>query len=202
MISLRLKLENIERHSSDTRLKTGELAERYGEAQKELTRQAQNGKELQAKIDSLGGEITALTEQVTVLSEEKDSLNGQLQSALFAIQQADVAHNDAVNVLRDEITHLEQQHKSHVAEYELELSSAQTRLKTDSESADVLDGYKKRAQVALKKANATSAALAQENERLKAQLETNNEKVSDVEGLLAVADQREEVLNGKISALE
>ncbi len=151
MISLRLKLENLERSSSDHRLRTGELAERYGEAQREITRSHESLKEQTTQIEQFKIEVDGLNTNIATLTEEKESALRELKEVQSTAARSDRQLQLDISALNEQIAQLEATHRAHIAEFQLELSSMQSRAKMDSESADVLDGYKKRAQVAMKK---------------------------------------------------
>lgn len=144
-------MENAERSGSDTRLKVSELAERYGEAQREITR-------LRSVVEERLAEAVILTEQrdqgtaaLAYCEAQRDDLAQRLHLLEEqAATQAD-SHERSLRELKAELTAQKGVAEEQLAQLRAEVEAAQGRLRVEEDSAGNLDNYKKRAQLALKK---------------------------------------------------
>jgi len=150
-LGLRLKMENAERSGSDTRLKVSELAERYGEAQREITR-------LRSVVEERLAEATILTELrdqgaaalVTCEAQREDLAQRLHQLEEQAATQVD-SHERSLRELKAELSAQKGMAEEQLAQLRAEVEAAHGRLRLEEDSAGNLDNYKKRAQLALKK---------------------------------------------------
>lgn len=173
MLSLRLKLENTERGLSDQRAMASELADRYGDTQRELARvksavqviifapcyilrllllffdvlplllHATDKMHFRTRNNSLlhdsQDHILTVESQGRDL-EKKDVRLSQLAAEKAALERTVEAAQNAHTLFERQITELKE-----------ERTVIQEQLQSGSDSARVLDEYKKRAQMALKK---------------------------------------------------
>lgn len=146
-----MKMENSERSGSDTRLKVNELAERYGEAQREITR-------LRAVVEERVADVAILTEQrdtgAAALTACEAKVNDLTQRLLQQEQRAAVQLSTYENSLQEVNAELARQRavtEEQTSQLRAEVEAAQGRLRLEEDSAGNLDNYKKRAQLALKK---------------------------------------------------
>lgn len=150
-MGLRLKMENSERSGSDTRLKVNELAERYGEAQREITR-------LRSVVEERVAEAVILTEQRDVGAAALLTCEAQRTDLAQRLQQLEeqaeaqlALHESGLQELKAELAAQRGAAAEEMARLRAEVEAAQGRLRLEEDSAGNLDNYKKRAQLALKK---------------------------------------------------
>jgi len=171
ILGFRMKMERVEQSSSDHRLKAGELADRHSEAQKELTKLREGLGEKQRLLEEAlrsceraeEGQAAAQEQQKEVLQRltEASDRCSQLEGASVSTQR------EVGQVHERQLRGVQEQ----VAQLQAELASTSQQLQAGVDSAGSLDNYKKRAQLALKKANAAAATLTLENEQLRSQAE-------------------------------
>lgn len=144
-------MENSERSGSDTRLKVNELAERYGEAQREITR-------LRSVVEERVAEAVILTEQRDVGAAALLTCEAQRTDLAQRLQQLEeqaeaqlALHESGLQELKAELAAQRGAAAEEMAQLRAEVEAAQGRLRLEEDSAGNLDNYKKRAQLALKK---------------------------------------------------
>lgn len=148
---MRLKIENSERSGSDLRLKVGELAERYGETQRELTRLREAAEERQLDATALMEERDGLAEALVVCEGARDELLSRLKSTEEQLPVQLAAHDTRIAELQSQLSRRGEEFSEQLAQLRAEVDAAHSRLRVEEDSAGNLDNYKKRAQIALKK---------------------------------------------------
>lgn len=159
LLSLRLKLENLERSAGDQRALSAELADRYGETQRELTRAKNTIAEQMLQIQELQKELEGAVSATSGLATDAAAAQEKVDE-----EKAKVAKLQEKNVAllmewQGKMAEATKTHATKVTELKLENETLLMRLKSEDESGKALEEYKKRAQVALKKANSSKAAL-------------------------------------------
>ena len=144
-MSLRLKLENAERGTGDQRAMASELAERYGDLQRELSRTK----------TSIQGHLLTIENLQTDKKETDEKFADVTEKYINALEQIRIA------------AEAQKDHERRVRELLDERERIEDKLRSDEDSAKVLEEYKKRAQLALKNANSASALAAVEVTELK-----------------------------------
>lgn len=161
ILSCRLKLENTDRSSSDLRLKATELAERFGEAQREITKLRELVEDKQVQLDALGAEKARLESETQVSLSQMAERSSQLADAEARCQSLQSSHADELRLLAEGKAKELREGTELAARLQAELAEAHSRLRVGEDSADNLDNYKKRAQLALKKVSfGTRSVLA------------------------------------------
>lgn len=148
-----MKLENTDRSSSDLRLKATELAERFGEAQREITRLRESLEERQAQVEALAAEKACLEQQALTAATNLAELSAQLSDTEARCTALQTLHAQELHVLMEGKDRELRAGQEVVARLQAELAEANNRARAEEDSADNLDNYKKRAQLALKKVN-------------------------------------------------
>lgn len=140
VLSLRMKLENTERGSADQRRLSAELSERYGETQRELSRTKTTIQEHLLTIENLHQDLKVQQELVILLGKEKEESKIRIKASSLTQELLE----------------------TRIRELEEEKDIVENQLKSDDDAARVLEEYKKRAQMALKKANSSLATVTAE----------------------------------------
>ena len=175
LMSLRLKLENAERGTGDQRAMAAELADRYGETQRELSRAKTAVQEHLLTIESLQRDLRTSEENAAIVAQEKASALDKLQQE----EDARAALERRVGELMDE------------------RESVEDKLRSGEDSAKVLEEYKKRAQLALKKANTASSQAAAEVGEMRRSMEEAQARAVDAEEAMALADDGMRVMRAE-----
>ena len=163
LTSLRLKLENAERGGGDSRAMAAELADRYGETQRELSRTKMSIQEHLLTIESLQRDQRGFDAKLAAAV-------GEQNAALERLQTADAMRAS----LERRITELLEDRER-----------VDDKLRSGEDSAKVLEEYKKRAQLALKKANTASSTAAAELAEMKRTVEEAKARAAEAEEALA-----------------
>lgn len=146
-----MKAENTERASSDLRLKAAELAERYGESQREITRLHAIQHEQQQQLQSVQQSLTTVETEMHRCLEEKTEAVRQL-SELESSKEVLVTQYEQEKVeVHEQYEKQRSMNEETIVQLQTELARAGSRLNEESNCAGELESYKKRAQLALKK---------------------------------------------------
>lgn len=195
-------MENLERSGSDVKLKVAELAERYGETQRELTRLRDGAEERQAEIVALTEEKDQHLAALSLCEAARDELAAALKLAEERAPTQIAAHETSVRELGVQLARKDEEFTEQLARLRAEVDAAHSRLRAEEDSAGNLDNYKKRAQLALKKvsrpyvfavlflhrlivllhysqANTTNATLTAEVQQLQASLEEVSTRLAE-----------------------
>jgi phage host-nuclease inhibitor protein Gam len=146
-----LKLENTERTSSDLRLKANELAERYGESQRELTRLHEEVIKMEDNVNINNEQLLKSNEINQILNIDNKELTSKINNITENYTHEIKDLNEQIMKLNNKYLNYEKDNNNHIHELQNEVNSLNNRLKIESESAGNLDNYKKRAQLALQK---------------------------------------------------
>ena len=151
MLAFRLKTENSDRSSSDLRLKATELGERYGEAQRELSRLREVVSEQQQQLDLMQAALDSADITAQNFAVEKEALTLRIDSLQVHCTDLEHKHQQQLGQVEASKEVAMRECNEQVAQLQAELASVSSRLLTENDSAGNLDNYKKRAQLALKK---------------------------------------------------
>eukprot|EP00597_Dinobryon_sp_UTEXLB2267_P010045 CAMPEP_0170098556 /NCGR_PEP_ID=MMETSP0020_2-20130122/495_1 /TAXON_ID=98059 /ORGANISM="Dinobryon sp., Strain UTEXLB2267" /LENGTH=829 /DNA_ID=CAMNT_0010321007 /DNA_START=18 /DNA_END=2507 /DNA_ORIENTATION=- len=190
LLSLRLKLENMERSSSDYKVKTTELAERFAEAQREIHRGQDRAKESSAKLAALQMDRDGLAEQLSSLQREREELKGRVNECSQLTTEREQRCEEELRACKQRCEQIERESQATIFGLEMQVSDLSERVKMEASTASVLDDYKKRAQLAIKKANRDVATLTAECSQLREQLsklrvESDNKELEELREQLA-----------------
>ena len=167
-MSLRLKLENAERGTGDQRAMASELAERYGDVQRELSRTK----------TSIQGHLLTIENLQTDKKETEERFADMNEKYTNALEQVRIA------------AEARKGHERRVRDLLEERERMEDKLRSDEDSAKVLDEYKKRAQLALKNANSASASAAAEVAELKRAKDEAYARANQAEESLLISEER------------
>lgn len=144
------KIEQLDRALHDARCEVAEQAERLSDQQRALVRLTETARELQLQVETLSLELQTTQELYR-------STRGENEQLLANIHLTQHTRDEMVDIHRAQMEEqrllFEQQLSSAratVNALELEVGNYASRLRMESDSADVLENYKKRAQLALK----------------------------------------------------
>lgn len=181
LLSLRLKLENSERVVGDQRAMATELADRFSDTQRELSRAKVSLEENALLVSELQRELQQAISATSGLASEATATQQKLEEEEKKV--AKLTEKSAVLVAEWEakLSAATKSHALKTAELQLENESLLLRLKSEDETATALEEYKKRAQVALRKANETSSSLV-------AEIAEKKKLMDDCAGRLAEAE--------------
>ena len=179
-MSLRLKLENAERGTGDQRAMASELAERYGDVQRELSRTK----------TSIQGHLLTIESLQTDKKETDETFADVTEKYTNALEQIRIA------------TEARKDHERRVRELLEERERIEDKLRSDEDSAKVLEEYKKRAQLALKNANSASALAAAEVAELKRAKDEAYARANQVEEALLNSEERCKTLQSDLEKVQ
>mmetsp|Transcript_16322 Transcript_16322/g.15637 ORF Transcript_16322/g.15637 Transcript_16322/m.15637 type:complete len:964 (+) Transcript_16322:207-3098(+) len=179
ILSLRMKLDNTERGSADQRRLSAELSERYGETQRELSRTKSTIQEHLITIENLQKDLKVQQDFMILHSKENEESKIQIKSS--SIKQ---------EILETRIRELEEGK-----------DMLENQLKSDDDAARVLEEYKKRAQMALKKANSSLAIVTAELTAMKVVTGEAQGRVVEAEELQIEATNRCVVLEKEMKEI-
>ena len=162
LLSLRLKLDNFERLAGDQRAMSTELTDRFAEMQRELNRAKATLGENGLQIVELQRELQQAVSATSGLAAEATATQEKLDEEAKKVVKLTESRTALVAEWETKLSVASKNHSLRVAEMQVENENLLLRLKSEDETAKALEEYKKRAQVALKKANATSSSMASE----------------------------------------
>lgn len=151
LLSFRLKTENTERSSGDFRLKATQLAERYTEAQKEISHLQDLNTELNNKLTKCIQEKEEYIQSTKDIEKEKLELLEQFNTLQDEYQLVITKNQEILTEINTNNTIENKKKDDIIVQLQAELSSTIERMRLDASSAGNLDNYKKKAQLALKK---------------------------------------------------
>lgn len=201
LVKLKMKLENVEQRSEDNKIKYNEMMEKYNESQREVTRLKGNLQDYSSRLQTLDAEKSSLERMMQAIQDAKDRVATELTNRATASDSDFEAYKQQTENTKATLETELREERSKVFNLELQLTNIVDKLGSESQATDVLEDYKKRAQVALKKANNNVSALTSENNKLKsraAQLEQEHgdqtEQIAAVEqSLVVLADQKKQI---------
>ena len=132
-------------------MKANELAERYGESQRELTRLHDELMKLEEKNIINNEQIQKSNEINEIITNDNIELTSKINNITENYTQEINDLNEQIKKLNNKYLNYEKDNHHHINELQNEVNSLNNRLKIESESAGNLDNYKKRAQLALQK---------------------------------------------------
>ena len=125
----------MDRSASDLRLKAGELAERYSEAQREVARLTQLCEDVSEREASLVEERDKLRAEVRAALNEKEELAESLSVLKELAASATSEHESAIQLLKDSHEQANKAYKENIDQLQGEVALLTNRMKQDAESA-------------------------------------------------------------------
>ena len=183
LVSLRLKYENSERVIEEQKESLSDSSIKIKELKKELTFSKKSLDDTLLTQNDLTKEIKILQSKNQELTVQNDEFSRNLLALKETLNGVESKNELEISKKNIEIEDLKRDNES-----------MSQRLSKENETTSALEEYKKRAQTALKKANATSAALTSELDVLKSQ-------VSEQKDALANEEILREKLRGEIITL-
>ena len=166
---MRLKLEAVEKSLNDQRHLNSELTDRFGETQRELARVRGVLQDHTALNENLERDQTTYNKNLESLKSKLKDTDAELNKKNANILLIEKSKSESIAQLNEQISLLEASLKCSENAYKTELESILIqeksklqkanetieeltfKLDSQSKSADALEDYKKRAQIALKK---------------------------------------------------
>lgn len=152
------------------------LSEKYGDTQRQLAEIKTNYQQLLEEHTMCGD----LKFRINQLEEENEALT----------RERELVTKKTAEQYQVKLANAEQQLSELNANYQILLEQS----KHNIESGDVLEDYKKRAQLAIKKANASVVKLTEENEQLIANLSSINQSIEEQKLLVAQLQSEKDAL--------
>eukprot|EP01035_Chromulina_nebulosa_P018583 gene18583-24309_t len=198
IMSLKLKYENLETMSVDSRQISQELSEKYSELQRELGR-------LKTTINEKNNEIEILTNDNNTCKNKIQELINELINKKLEIEKVS---NDITSIkqiseftskdLSNKLIEQKKIYDNDITNLQIEIQSLHSKIIGENELMKSLEEYKKRAQSALKKANTNSANLTTEKEKLFSSLKDANrlidEKEIEINNLKSTCDTEKKLI--------
>ena len=181
ILSLRLKLDNLERATGDQRVMSSELAERYGDAQRELTRSKNTILEQGLHIEEVQRELQRAISATSGLASEAASSQAKAEENRQLVIEAEERIEQSNLEWEAKTVAFNLSYESKISELQFENENLIIRLKAEDDTAKALEDYKKRAQIALKKANASSSTNAAESAQLERALSETKLQLVELE---------------------
>ena len=104
--------------------------------------------------------------------------------------------------MRQELLQTKEESRLRIADLDLQLRSARETMQTEAVGAHALESYKKRAQQALKSANANAAALSEEVGRLKKLSEEESSRCAEAESANQQLQEELKSLRAEVETLQ
>ena len=147
---LRSKIENLDRSLNDSRAEAIGLADKLSEHQHIVTRLTETTRELQHNVEILSSELKTTREQYRSAQAENEQLLANIHVTAHTKDELVDIHREQVEAMRMQYEQKLASSQASISALELEISNYASKLRIESDSADVLENYKKRAQLALK----------------------------------------------------
>lgn len=132
-------------------MKANELAERYGESQRELTKLHDEINKIEEKLIMNNEQLQKSNEINQIINNDNIELTNKINNITENYNHEIKDLNEQIIKLNNKYSNYEKDNNNHIHELQNEVNSLNNRLKIESESAGNLDNYKKRAQLALQK---------------------------------------------------
>lgn len=220
-------MENSERSGGDMKLKVAELAERFGESQREITRLREAAEERSAELSALTDQLSATSEALRTCETERVALVGKLKEAEEAAPVQLASYESRIGQLEGQLRKQDAEFAERTAQLRAEVDAVHSRLQVEEDSAGNLDNYKKRAQLALKKviyikticchfhfliflptfllfpikANASNASLSAEIQQLQAALEESTARLAESHEAHKTLSEQLAAVNSRLEVL-
>eukprot|EP01036_Dinobryon_divergens_P030757 gene30757-40051_t len=185
--SLRSKIENLDRSLHDSRAEAIGLTDKLSEHQQIVARLTETTRELQQNVEFLSSELKTTREQYRAALAENEQLLANIHVTAHTKDELVDIHREQVEAMRMQYEQKLASAQARISALELEISNYDSKLRIESDSADVLENYKKRAQLALKKANTSNATLIAENAKLKADLDSATSQLNELSSTMAAS---------------
>ena len=148
--TLRSKIENLDRSLHDSRAEAVSLTDNLSEHQQIVARLTETTRELQQGVDSLSSELKITQEKYRSAQAENEQLLSKINVTAHTQDELVEIHREQVDAMRVQYDQKLASSKASISALELEITNYANQLRIETDSADVLENYKKRAQLALK----------------------------------------------------
>ena len=202
VLSLRLKLENAERTVSDQRAMSSELTDRYGEVQRELSRSKEKVAEQILQIEELQRELQSAVSATSGLAAEATATQDKLEQEKVSAARLQERLVSVGAEWEGKLSSIQKTLSAKITELQTENENLLQRLRSEDETAKALEEYKKRAQIALKKANSTSSTMASEVAEKQKQVDDALARLAESEEACSKYQQMASEKAGKLDCLQ
>ncbi len=187
VLSLKLKLENLERIVEDQKEAAASSADLKKKTKEARSVDQETIQSLRCNIDKLEGELEKAVSATAGLASEAATAQKALEEEKSAKEALQMKLDEAQTTYRQSAQAAASSHEEELGGLRSENQNLKARLEKEAETAAQHEDYKKRAQAALKKANASSSAVAGEVDSLHRQVEARDSEIA----ALQVASQKE-----------
>ena len=148
--TLRNKVEQLEKSLHDSRNEVSQQADKLSEQQQAVIRLTETARELQQHSESLSLELKSTQELYRSARAENDELRNSIHVTAHTKDELVEIHRREMDSLRSQYEQRIASSQATISALEMEIGNYASKLRMESDSADVLENYKKRAQLALK----------------------------------------------------
>jgi predicted nucleic acid-binding Zn-ribbon protein len=177
ILSLKLKLENVERIVAEQKDAAASSAEQKQKTKKERSADQETISKLTERVGVLEGELTKATTATAGLAEEASRAQGQYEREKGALAALKLELEEAKRKFKEDLKTTESTHATVVSERESELENLRMKLGSENEASTQHEEYKKRAQIALKKANSSASEMNAQITELQRAIKSNESEL-------------------------
>lgn len=202
ILGLRLKMESLEQSAADNRLRASDITDKFNTINQDFKNLTKEKNQLEEQLEISKTQILSLESALEHKNSEYLALEVEFN------QLSDICKTEAQKFLaeKEKILGINEVEKAKadeiIRELQAEILNVNSRLKAETDSAEVLEGYKKRAQIALKKANNTNTQLSTQIETLKETAQNETNRAVELELKLEKLQVNEKDLKQTIENLE
>jgi chromosome segregation ATPase len=185
ILSLKLKLENVERIVAEQKDAAASSAEHKQKVKKERGADQETITTLTKRVGVLEGELAKATTATAGLAEEASKAQGQYELEKGALAALKIEFEQARKRFEQDMSKAESTHATVLAERDSELENLRMKLGSENEASTQHVEYKKRAQIALKKANSSASEMNAQITELQSTVESHEGEMSALKEALA-----------------
>lgn len=193
ILSLKLKLENLDRIVAEQKDAAVSSAEHKQKVKKERGADKETITKLKERVGILEGELSKATTATAGLAEEASKAQGQYELENKALAALQLEFEGARKKYDEDRGATHAAHERILAERDSELENLRMKLGTENEAFTQHEEYKKRAQLALKKSNASASEMNATITDLQSAVESHEAKISILEGALAKEEEARKI---------
>ena len=196
ILSLKLKLENVERIVAEQKDAAASSAEQKQKTKKERSADQETISKLTERVGVLEGELTKATTATAGLAEEASRAQGQYEREKGALAALKLEFEEAKRKFEEDFKTTESTHAAVVSERDSELENLRMKLGSENEASTQHEEYKKRAQIALKKANSSASEMNAQITELQRAIKSNESELLTLRETLAKEEAARKAAEG------
>lgn len=150
-MSLKLKIENVERSFSDMKIKASDLADRYSDTQREMTKAFQDAQSATLELLVVKKQLQNLQAKYDASKVEIDALKSSLFTQISTNAASKEKYEETINKIKYEAAKVQHASEQKVIGLQLEIDEMLLSVRDQSANSDILGEYKKKARGALAK---------------------------------------------------